>query len=196
MRMAVLTTFLVFVLLIAIGLGLYGVVLYNGLIQVKHSVDQAFANIDVLLKQRRDELPKLIDSVRSYMVYERDLLDRITQLRAKTGAPSTGEAERLQAEGQLSAGLSRLFAVAENYPDLKANQNFLQLQGRISALEEQIAHRREFYNEAVNINNVRMEQLPGSLLAGAAGLRRRALFEASAEERADVWIGDALRIPG
>jgi LemA protein len=196
MRMAVLTTFLVFVLLIAIGLGLYGVVLYNGLIQVKHSVDQAFANIDVLLKQRRDELPKLIDSVRSYMVYERDLLDRITQLRVKTGAASTGEAERLQAEGQLSAGLSRLFAVAENYPDLKANQNFMQLQGRISALEEQIAHRREFYNEAVNINNVRMEQLPGSLLAGAAGLRRHALFEASAEERADVSIGDALRIPG
>jgi LemA protein len=196
MRMAVLTTLLVFVLLIAIGLGLYGVVLYNGLIQVKHSVDQAFANIDVLLKQRRDELPKLIDSVRSYMVYERDLLDRITQLRVKTGAPSTGEAERLQAEGQLSAGLSRLFAVAENYPDLKANQNFMQLQGRISALEEQIAHRREFYNEAVNINNVRMEQLPGSLLASAAGLRRRALFEASAEERADVSIGDALRVTG
>jgi LemA protein len=194
MRMAVLTTFLVFVLLIAIGLGLYGVVLYNGLIQVKHGVDQAFANIDVLLKQRRDELPKLIDSVRSYMVYERDLLDRITQLRVKTGAASTGEAERLQAEGQLSAGLSRLFAVAENYPDLKANQNFMQLQGRISALEEQIAHRREFYNEAVNINNVRMEQLPGSLLAGAAGLRRRALFEASAVERADVVIGQALKL--
>jgi LemA protein len=194
MRMAVVTTFLVFVLLIAIGLGMYGVVLYNGLIQVKHGVDQAFANIDVLLKQRRDELPKLIDSVRSYMVYERDLLDRITQLRVKTGAASTGEAERLQAEGQLSAGLSRLFAVAENYPDLKANQNFMQLQGRISALEEQIAHRREFYNEAVNINNVRMEQLPDAMLARFAGLVRRALFEASADERADVDVGRALKL--
>jgi LemA protein len=90
--------------------------------------------------------------------------------------------------------LSRLFAVAENYPDLKANQNFLQLQSRVSALEEQIAHRREFYNEAVNINNVRMEQMPGALLAGTAGLVRRALFEASAEDRADVDIGQALKL--
>lgn len=192
--MAALTTFLVFVLLVGLGLGLYAMVLYNGLIQVKHNVEQAFANIDVLLKQRRDELPKLIDTVRSYMVYERDLLERITQLRARAnGAPTEGE--RLQAEGQLSAGLGRLFAVAENYPELKANQSYLQLQGRVSALEEQIAHRREFYNEAVNINNVRMEQLPDRALAALAGLVRRALFEASADERADVVIGDALRVP-
>jgi LemA protein len=191
--MAALTTFLVFLLLVGLGLAMYGVVLYNGLVQVKHGVDQAFANIDVLLKQRRDELPKLVDSVRGYMVHERELLERLTTLRAKAGGAAT-EAERLQAEGQLSAGLSRLFAVAENYPDLKANQNFLQLQQRISALEEQIAHRREFYNEAVNINNVRMEQMPGALLAGTAGLVRRALFEASAQDREDVDIGQALKL--
>jgi len=191
--MVALTMFLTLLMLVAVALGLYGLVLYNSLVQVKHNVDQAFANIDVLLKQRRDELAKLIDSVRSYMVYERDLLERITTLRAKAGGAGT-EAERLQAEGQLSAGLARLFAVAENYPDLKANQNFLQLQQRISALEEQIAHRREFYNEAVNINNVRMEQAPDRLLAGMAGLVRRALFEASAQEREDVVIGQALKL--
>jgi LemA protein len=191
--MAALTTFLVFILLVGLGLAMYGVVLYNGLVQVKHNVDQATANIDVLLKQRRDELPKLVDSVRGYMLHERELLERLTTLRAKAGGAAT-EAERLQAEGQLSVGLSRLFAVAENYPDLKANQNFLQLQQRISALEEQIAHRREFYNEAVNINNVRMEQMPGALLAAPAGLQRRAPFEASAQDRADVDIGQALKL--
>jgi LemA protein len=192
--MAVLTTLHGFVLLVALGLGLYALVLYNGLVQVKHSVDQAFANIDVLLKQRHDELPRLIDTLRSTMGYESELLERITRLRAKAGA-ATSDAERLQAEGHLSAGLGRLFAVAEGYPELKANRSFLQLQSRISALEEQIAHRREFYNEAVNINNVRMEQLPDRALAGFAGLVRRALFEASADERADVVIGDALRLP-
>lgn len=191
--MAVLMTFLTFVFLVALGLGLYAVLIYNGLVQVKHSVDQAFANIDVLLKQRSDELPKLIDTVRGYMVHERELLERLTQLRAQAGSAS-GEAERLKAEGQLGSALGRLFAVAENYPDLKANQNFLQLQSRISALEEQIAHRREFFNEAVNINNVRMEQLPDRVLAGLAGLVRRALFEASAQERADVNVAQALKL--
>jgi LemA protein len=191
--MAALTTLLVFLLLVGLGLAMYGVVLYNGLVQVKHNVDQAFANIDVLLKQRRDELPKLVDSVRGYMLHERELLERLTTLRAQAGGAAS-EVERLRAEGQLSAGLSRLFAVAENYPELKANQNFLQLQQRISALEEQIAHRREFYNEAVNINNVRMEQMPGALLAPTAGLQRRALFEASAQDRADVDIGQALKL--
>jgi LemA protein len=191
--MAALTTFLVFLMLVGLGLAMYGVVLYNGLVQVKHNVDQATANIDVLLKQRRDELPKLVDSVRGYMVHEHELLERLTQLRAQAGSAAT-EGQRLQAEGQLSAGLMRLFAVAENYPDLKANQNFLQLQQRISGLEEQIAHRREFYNEAVNINNVRMEQMPGALLAGTAGLQRRTPFEASAQDRADVDIGQALML--
>jgi LemA protein len=191
--MAALTTLFVFLLLVAIGLAAAGMLIYNGLVQVKHNVDQAWSNIDVLLKQRRDELPKLVDSVRGTMVHERELLERLTALRARAGGAAS-EGERLQAEGQLSAGLARLFAVSENYPDLKANQNFLQLQGRISALEEQIAHRREFYNESVNINNVRMEQMPGALLAGAAGLQRRALFEASAEDRVDVDIGQALRL--
>ena len=192
--MAAVITLMFLMLLIAVAVAGYGLILYNGLVQVKHAVDQAYANIDVLLKQRHDELPKLIDSVRGYMVYERDLLDRITKLRAQAAA-APNDHERLQAEARLSGSLGRLFAVAENYPDLKANQNFLQLQSRVSALEEQIAHRREFYNESVNINNVRMEQMPGALLAPTAGLRRRDLFQASNDERADVSIGDALKIP-
>jgi LemA protein len=185
--------FLFVVILAAIALVVMGFTLFNSLVQVRHGVDQAWANVDVLLRQRHDELPKLLDTVRSYMVYERDLLDRITTLRSEAAAV-TNQGERLAAEGRLSQGVGRLFAVAEGYPELKANQSFLALQSRISALEEQIAHRREFYNEAVNINNVRLEQMPDRLLAGLAGVTPRALFAATAEERADVRIGDSLRI--
>lgn len=188
-----LTVVMTLLLLAVIAVVIFGIMIYNGLIQVKHNVDQAWANIDVLLKQRHDELPKLLDTVKSYMVYERDLMNRLTELRAQTGRGGSDPAT-LEAEGALSAGLGRLFAVAENYPELKANQNFLQLQSRISGLEEQIAHRREFYNESVNINNVRMEQIPDNLLAGVAGLTRRALFAATPREKADVPIADALKI--
>jgi LemA protein len=188
------TSLILLIVLLAVGvIAVYGITLYNRLIQVKHNVDQAWSNIDVLLKQRHDELPKLLVTVKSYMVYEKDLMERLTQLRARTGTGATDPAT-LQAEGALSAGLGRLFAVAENYPDLKANQNFLQLQQRMSAIEEQIAHRREFYNESVNINNVRMEQFPDSMLTGMAGLARRSLFEATPQEKADVAIGDRLRL--
>jgi LemA protein len=186
MAMAI-TLFMFLFLLVATAIVVYGVILYNSLVQVKHNVDQATANIDVLLKQRRDELPKLVDAVRSYMVYERDLLDRLTKLRT--------QAASLHAEGQLTAGVQRLLAVAENYPELKANQNFMQLQSRVSALEEQIAHRREFYNEAVNINNVRMEQAPDRLLSNLAGLQRRHLFQATEQERADVSLAEGLKLP-
>ena len=184
---------LVFVVLLAIvGVAAYVATIYNSLVQVKHNVDQAWANIDVLLKQRGDELGKLIDAVKGYLSYERDLLTRLTTLRSQVtrGEPDEG---RLAAEREIGAGVGRLFAVAENYPDLKSSGNFLELQKRITSLEEQIAHRREFYNDAVNINNVRMEQVPDRLLASFAGLRHRPLFEATAEERADVDVGARLR---
>jgi LemA protein len=170
----------------------YGVVLFNGLVQVKHNVDQAWSNIDVLLKERSDELGKLIDAVGAYMKYERALLDRLTALRSTIQRGGAGQ-DRLDAERELSAGLGRLLAVAENYPDLKANASFLDLQHRISALEEQIADRREFYNDAVNINNVRREQFPDLFLVGIAGLQPRPLFEAAPVERADVDVNARLR---
>jgi LemA protein len=183
----------VFVVLLAAAAALaYAATLYNSLVQVKNNVDQAWSNIDVLLKQRSDELGKLLDAVKGYLGYERDLLTRLTALRTEVGRGGTDE-KRLAAERELGAGVGRLFAVAENYPDLKSSSNFLDLQRRITALEEQIAHRREFYNDAVNINNTRMEQVPDRLVAGFAGLRQRPLFEASADERADVNVGDRLK---
>ena len=183
---------LVFVVLLAIaGVAAYVATIYNSLVQVKHNVDQAWANIDVLLKQRGDELGKLIDAVKGYLTYERDLLTRLTTLRSQVARGGPDE-YRLAAEREIGAGVGRLFAVAENYPNLKSSGNFLELQKRITSLEEQIAHRREFYNDAVNINNSRMEQVPERLLAGAAGLQRRPLFEATAAERADIDVNARL----
>jgi len=185
----VLTVFAV--LLLATAGVAYGITLFNALVGVKHQVDQAWSNIDVLLKQRHDELPKLIDVVKSHAGYERELVEKVTALRARTGSGGP-DAERLAAEDQLSRGIGRLLAIAEAYPDLKASASYVDLQRRISGLEEQIAHRREYYNAAVNMNNVRMEQFPDALLVGPAGLMRRALFEAGGEERADLNVGALL----
>lgn len=178
-------------LLLAFAAAAYGVALYNALVGVKHQVDQAWSNIDVLLKQRHDELPKLIDVVKSYAGYERELLEKVTALRARTGSGGP-DAQRLAAEDELSRGIGRLLATAEAYPDLKASASYLDLQRRVSGLEEQIAHRREYYNAAVNLNNVRMEQFPDVLLVGLAGLVRRPLFTAASEERDDLNVGALL----
>jgi len=180
-------------LLVAVGALAYGISIYNGLVGVKHQVEQAWANIDVLLRQRHDELPKLIDVVKSYGAYERDLLEKVTTLRARTATGREPDAARLVAEDELSRAVSRLLVTAEAYPDLKASATYLELQRRISALEEQIAHRREYYNAAVNLNNVRTEQFPDSLLASFAGLHRTPLFAATPAETADVDVGARLR---
>jgi LemA protein len=189
--MATFAVFLFALILLALAVATYGVALYNGLVGVKHQIDQAWSNIDVLLKQRHDELPKLIDVVRSHAGYERQLLDRLTALRARAGSGAPDE-PRLAAENALSREIGRLLATAEAYPDLKASAAYIELQRRISALEEQIAHRREYYNAAVNLNNVRMEQFPDVLLVGLAGLITRPLFAAVAQERADVSVGALL----
>ena len=191
MTMAWIAIVLLALVIAAVGAAGYGVSLYNGLVQVKHQVDQAWANIDVLLKQRHDELPKLIDAVKAYVTHERSVLENVTALRTRAQAGGTGT-ERVAAEQALSQGVSQLLAVAERYPQLRASEVFVDLQARISALEEQIAHRREFYNAAVNLNNVRMEQFPDMLLASFAQLTRKPLFEAAVAERSDVDVGARL----
>jgi len=179
--MAWLAVFVLALTLLVAGAVAYGIALYNGLIQVKHQVDQAWANIDVLLRQRHDELLKLVDTVEGYLGHERTLIENVTALR--TRAATTGDgAERVVVEEALTQGVTRLLAVAEGYPKLRANELFAVLLQRISALEEQISHRREFYNAAVNINNVRMEQFPERLLAAYAGLIRRQPFKTTAVE--------------
>ncbi len=174
---------------------IYGVTVYNNLVTLKHNVAKAWANIDVLLKQRHDELPKLIDTCKTYMKYEQETLERVMRARSSVAnAQATGNLGALSsAEGEMRAGLGRLFAVAENYPELKANENFLHLQGRITGLENTIADRREFYNESVNVNNVRIEQFPDRIVAGMFRFTPAQLLRVAHEEKADVNVGALFR---
>ena len=179
------------VLLFMFGLiVVWGIILYNGLVVLKHNVSQAWSNIDVLLKQRHDELPKLVETARQYMQYEQTTLEKVMQARAAVhGAQERGDLDALGlAEGQLRAGLSGFYAVAEAYPELKANTSFQHLQQRISSLENMIADRREFYNASVNINNVRIEQFPDVLVAQLFRFRPFKLLTFREEELADVSI--------
>ena len=172
---------------IVIGSVLYVVGLYNGLISLKHAVDQAWANIDVLLKQRHDELPKLRDTVKGYRGPEREVRERVTAARSAS-QPAQPMEPKGAADDAMRSALGRLFAVAESYPQLKADASFRQLQERISSLEEEIADRREFFNHSVNAFNVRIEQVPDGFLARMMGLTTHALFRVSEEDKQDVQI--------
>jgi len=180
--MALAQAIVVVAALTALMLVIYGVLVYNNLVAVRNNVAKAWANIDVLLKQRHDELPKLMEVCRGYKQFEQETLVRVADARAQVA--QAREAHNIAAlgpaEAQLRAGVARVFALAEAMPELKANQNFLQLQGRITALEDSIADRREFYNESVNVNNVRVEQFPDLFVARLFGFREARLLELGA----------------
>ena len=179
--------FLLLSLFIVGGAIAYVVTLYNGLIAVKNNVDKAWANIDVLLKQRHDELPNLIEVCKGYMKYEADTLQRVTTARNAYQQAATPD-QKVQASAEMSAALGRLIAVAENYPDLKANANFMQLQGRITGLESEIADRREFYNDSVNTFNTRIQEMPDAILANSMNLAPRQMFQVAAEDKEPVKV--------
>ncbi len=171
-------------------LGFYAINIYNHLVRIKHNVFKAWSNIDVLLKQRHDEIPKLVETCKQYMKFEKETLEKVMQARNQVSAarqsqdiPSLGNAE-----GMLRMGLGNLFAVAEAYPELKANETFQHLQGRISALESAIADRREFYNESVNINNTRIEQFPDIIIARLLNFSARDLLVFAEHEIQDVNV--------
>jgi LemA protein len=175
------------VILAVIAAVVYFITVYNSLVRLRNNIDKAWANIDVLLKQRHDELPKLIETCKGYMQYEQKTFQLIVEARtAFLKAASVGE--KAQADNLVSGALKTLFAVAEKYPELKANNNFMQLQGRISELEEKIADRREFYNDSVNTYNIRIQQLPDVFIAGLMSLQRKELFQVTEEERRDVEV--------
>jgi LemA protein len=168
----------------------YFVMIYNGLVVIKNNVSKAWANIDVLLKQRHDELPKLIDTCKAYMTYEQETLEKVINARSRVAdARESHDMTALgAAEGALRTGLGSLFALVESYPELKANENFLHLQSRISGIENAIADRREFYNDSVNINNVRIEQFPDLLVARLFNFRPAELLAFEAAELEDVDV--------
>lgn len=181
---AVLLGFLAFAI---VGFVVYFTTVYNGLIQVKHNIEKAWANIDVILKQRHDEIPKLVEVCKGYMKYERETLERIIEARsAFMKAPDIeGKAK---AENQLTGAMRHLFAVAESYPDLKANQNFLHVQERITGIENQIADRREFFNESVNVYNIRINQLPDVFVARTLNYQPKTMLVISEDEKKDVEV--------
>lgn len=174
---------------------LYAISLYNRLVGVKHAVAKAWANIDVLLKQRHDELPKLVEVCKQYKQFEQQTLQKVIQARnAVQSARETRNIPALgKAEGALRASVGGLFAVAEAYPELRANESFMQLQNRISSLENAIADRRELYNESVNINNVQIEIFPASVIAGMFNFEAKPLLEFSLEEKQDVDLKALFR---
>jgi LemA protein len=182
---------LVVVLAATIGLSAYFVGIYNGLVNLRESVRVAWANIDVLLKQRHDELPKLVETCKRYMQFEQDTLDKVMRARAALNqASESGNVAAVgAAEQQLRAGMTRLYAVAENYPQLKSDETFQHLQARITALEESIADRRELYNDQVNINNIRVGVFPDVLIARRFGFSPAHLLEFTGEEKRDVDVG-------
>ena len=174
----------IFLVLICFG---YFIGIYNGLIRLKNNLKKAWANIDVLLKQRHDELPKLIEVCKGYMTYEKGLLETITKARSiYQGAQNMQD--KAQADNMISGALKTLFAVAENYPTLKANEEFMHLQTRISSLESEIADRREFYNESVNNYNIKIQSFPDVIIANMMSFRQEELFKVAEEDKKDVEI--------
>jgi LemA protein len=177
-------------LFVIIAFFTYLITLYNGLVTLKNDIDKAWANIDVLLKQRHDELTKLLDTTKGYMEFERDTLTKITQARTQYQQAVTVE-QKMQADQSMTAALRGFFAVAENYPDLKANTNFQMLEQRISQLENQIADRREFYNDCVNTFNIRIQQVPDTFVAAFMRLTPRQLLKIDDADKADVQMSFA-----
>ncbi len=177
---------LAFFLFIA-GVLTYAVILYNGLVRLRNENDRAWANIDVLLKQRHDEIPNLVETVKGYMQHEQQTLVAVTQARV-AGMNAASINQKALADLKLQSALGSLFAVAENYPQLKANENFLKLQNRISQLEEHIADRREFFNDDVNTYNTRIGQIPDVFIASFMSLKPRSMFQVSDEDRKQVEV--------
>ena len=169
---------------------IYVIMVFNGLVSLKNNVKKAWANIDVLLKQRHDELPKLIETCKQYMGYERETLEKVMQARAGVQqARESGDVAALgPAEGQLRSMIGKLYAVAEAYPQLKANESFQQLQSRITGLESAIADRREFYNDSVNLYNTGIQQFPGVLVARQFSFKAASLLEFGDDEKKDVDV--------
>jgi LemA protein len=170
----------------------YFIFTYNGLVAMRQRVDQAFADIDVQLKQRHDLIPNLVETVKGYASHERETLDAV--VRARTAAISaSGPAAQAAAEQQLSGALGRLIALGEAYPDLKANANFQQLQGELSNVEDKLAAARRFFNNSVSEYNAGIQAFPAVLFAASMGFTPRTFFDVGTEARAQLDAPPAVK---
>ncbi len=163
------------------------VLLYNSLIRLRNQVKNSWAQIDVQLKRRNDLIPNLVETVKGYMKHEKDLLENVTKARSAILSAETVE-DKADASNMLSGTLKSLFAVSENYPDLKANQNFMQLQEEITGTENKISYARQHYNDIVMVFNTKIEVFPNNIFAGMLNFGQEALFEATEEEKKNVQV--------
>jgi LemA protein len=188
------TAVLIFLAILLVVL-IYAVFTYNRLVGLKHSVTKAWSNIDVLLKQRHDELPKLVEACRQYMKFEQETLEKVMQARNRVSqARESLDIVALgDAEGALRMGIEHLFAVAEAYPELKTNETFSHLQACMTGLEEAIADRREFYNDSVNLNNVAIERFPDVIVAQLTGFGPFRHLKFASREASEVNIASLFK---
>lgn len=177
----------VIVLIMLLALTIFFVIMYNNIIRLKNNINKSWANIDVLLKQRSNEIPNLLETVKGYMKHEKKTLESLTRIRSFLDKSDT-LSKKAAADNKITDLLKNVFAVAENYPDLKAKDNFLKLQKRISGLENELADRREFYNDSVTIYNIRIESFPDLLLAKLMHLKPADLFKANMEDKEYVKV--------
>lgn len=171
------------ILFVLAGVVMYFGMIYNALIAMRNDIDKSWANIDVLLKQRHDEVPRLVEVCKGYMQYECETLQMLIEARSRYAAAATLN-QKVQASSSVSDSLGKVFSVAEKYPALQANTSFLQLQRRISELENQIADRREFYNDSITLFNTRLQQMPDVLVARFFGIQPRFMFVVNGAEKA------------
>jgi len=175
------------VLALAGAIVLYLIVTYNGLVQLRVRADNSWSDIDVQLKRRHDLIPNLVETVKGYASHEKGTFENIAKFRSMA-MQATGPAERAQAEGQLTMALKSLFAVAENYPELKASEEFTQLQGSLSQTEDTMQNARRYYNAVVRDLNTKIQSFPTNILAGMFGFSQRQFFETAAADREPVAV--------
>ncbi len=178
------SAFLIFVVVIAV-IAIYAVQIYNSLVSLRNQVKNAWSQIDVQLKRRHDLIPNLIETVKGYMTHERDTLENITRARS-SAVDASSVADKSKAESELSGALQRFNLVVENYPDLKANQNFLSLQEELTSTENKISFARQAYNDQVLFYNNKIEMFPSNILAGMFNFIKEEFFEIEVEAERDV----------
>jgi LemA protein len=177
----------VILIVLVVLIGLYLVVLYNGLVSLRNRIENAWAQIDVQLKRRYDLIPNLVETVKGYASHERETLEAVIQARNMAMA-AQGPQQQAQTENILSGALKSLFALSEAYPDLKANANFLNLQEELTGTEGRIAYARQFYNDTVYRYNTKIQSFPAVIIAGRFGFKEREYFEAEDDARGPVQV--------
>lgn len=184
---------IIVLVVIVVFIVLIPVMMYNSLVGKKNQVENVFGSMDAMLKKRYDLVPNLVETVKTYMKHEKELLTNVTKLRAKATSGTLSDNDRVALDNQLTKALGGIMVAVENYPDLKANQNFLNLQGSLNEIEEQISAARRAYNSAVTTYNNAVEMFPTNIMASMMNYQRKNVFEIPEAERKNVDVGKMFK---